>query len=461
MNIKILSAELRKLLGRYFKDNNLSYLNELCRDTHPADIVETMKHMSHKEILFIITNIDSNYASKIFSYMKSKQQKKVLADVSDEKIVEIIELMYPDDRVDLLENIPEDRSEIILKKVAKKDREDILTLKSYEDGTAGSIMTSEYASINENATIGEAIAKIRKEAPEKETINYIYVIDNRRKLLGFIPLRKLIVAKSTIKVKDILSKNLIKSYAEDNQEEVAKKMKKYDLSAIPVTDKEDKLVGIITHDDIQDVIIEEATEDFHKFGGVTIDRSDSDYSLKSRGIINMVSKRIPWLLILVFMNIFTGAGIAYFENTIQSAVSLLFFLPLLIGSAGNAGSQSATLTIRAIATGDIKLKDWFNMFLKEMIVAISIGIIMGLAVSFIGFFRVGPEITIIVAITMVINVFFGSIVGMSLPFILTLFKMDPATASAPLITSIADIGGVIIYFSIATWFLKDIISVVS
>jgi len=183
-------------------------------------------------------------------------------------------------------------------------------------------------------------------------------------------------------------------------------------------------------------------------------------NIREADFLSLIRKRLPWLLVLVFMNIFSGAGIAHFEDTIEAVVALVFFLPLLIDSGGNAGTQSATLMVRALAVGDVHLKHWFRLLGKEVSVAIGIGLIMGVAVSLIGIFRAGPEVAVVVAMTMVVTVLFGSLVGMSLPFLLTRFRMDPAAASGPLVTSIADIGGVLIYFSIATWYLSDIIAAV-
>lgn len=225
-----------------------------------------------------------------------------------------------------------------------------------------------------------------------------------------------------------------------------------------MTDADDSLVGIVTHDDIHDVVVEEATEDMQKFGGVSHSFPDLNLNMKEARWATILRRRLPWLLVLVFMNIFSGAGIAYFEDTIEAVVALVFFLPLLIDSGGNAGAQSATLMVRALALGDIRLRDWFSLLGKEVSVAIGIGLAMGIALSVIGVFRAGPEVAVVVSITMIVTVLFGSLVGMSLPFLLARLRMDPATASAPLITSIADIGGVLIYFSIATWYLRDMIT---
>ena len=234
----------------------------------------------------------------------------------------------------------------------------------------------------------------------------------------------------------------------DDQETAVSVFKDSDYSAVPVTDTEGTLLGIVTFDDVMDVEEEETTEDFHKFGAF----QDAVVNPVKAGVTYMYSKRIMWLSILVFMNVFSGAAIAGFENVIHSMVSLMFFLPLLIGSGGNAGAQSATLMIRSLAVGDVDTSDWMKLFGKEFLVSLMLGLTMAAAVSIIASFR-APDIIMVVAASMVFTVVAGSLVGLMLPFIFTKLKIDPATASAPLVTSIADIAGVIIYFSIASWYL--------
>ena len=246
-----------------------------------------------------------------------------------------------------------------------------------------------------------------------------------------------------------MNREVIYVHTLDDKEDVADLIQKYDLLALPVTDNENRLVGIITVDDIVDVIEEESTEDIHKMATV----GKLDVNLLDASPFLLVRKRLPWLLVLIFINVFSGAFIAYYEATIQAVIALVFFLPLLIDSAGNAGSQSATLMIRALTVGDVELRDWFKLFRKEFIISLVLGIFMGLAVSVIGIFRGGIDVAIVVSLTMLVIVLVGSMLGMSLPFLFSKFKIDPAVASGPLVTSIADIAGVLIYFSIASWYL--------
>jgi magnesium transporter len=383
----------------------------------------------------------------VLTHMDYEDQREIAKELSNDVLALAITRMSSDDRVDLLQSMPEESSEILLRLLARTEREDIRRLSSYEEDTAGALMTSEYATLSPGLTARQAIDKLRLEAPNKETIYYSYVIDARRRLLGLVSLRELILARPTVKIEKIMRREPIFARVHDDQEEVARQMAKYDLLAMPVVNGNDALVGIITFDDVHDVIEEEATEDFHRMGSISSGSGADD--LVDIGLRDAS----PWLLALVFMNIFSGAGIAYYEDTIQATVALVFFLPLLIGSGGNAGAQSASLMVRALAIGDVMMKDWFRLVGKEVGIALAIGVCMALAVSFIGVFRGGVDVAVIVSLAMVCVVLFGSVLGMSLPFLLTRLKLDPATASAPLVTSVADIGGVIIYFGIATWYL--------
>jgi magnesium transporter len=432
-------------------------IQDICHAMHPADLAAQFAEFPLEQSVDIISKLSPDCCAQVLVHMDYDDQRDIALRLSDQKLAMVIARMSSDDRVDLIQSLPEDRGETLLHLLAKTEREDIRRLCSYQEGTAGAIMTSEYATLTPDLTARQALNKLRLEAPDKETIYYAYVIDSQRRVLGLISLRQLILAKPDTLMESLMRREPVMVNVNEDQEEVARKMAKYDLLAIPVTNGNDSLVGIVTFDDAHDVTEDEATEDFHRMGSISNEiGADSlmNISLKDASIWLMIQKRLPWLLALVFMNIFSGAGIAFFEDTIQAAVALVFFLPLLIGSGGNAGAQSGTLMVRALALGDVRIKDWFHLLGKEILIALGIGIVMGLAVSMIGIFRAGVSVTVVVALTMVLNVIFGSLLGMSLPFLLTRFRMDPATASAPLITSLCDIGGVLIYFSIATWYLK-------
>lgn len=322
------------------------------------------------------------------------------------------------------------------------------TKANFKKKSAEELMMTEFLVIHEDNTILDAITYFRKFGKNKPNIYYMYVIDRGGNLTGVASVRELFTSDDHLLVRDLMMKNVTSVPADLDQEEVARLFEEKDHLSMPVTSA-GKLIGVINVDDILDVMKQEATEDFQKMATIT----PLDENLQTASVLTLYRKRIMWLIILVFMNIFSGAGIAFFEDTIESNIALVFFLPLLVDSGGNAGSQAATLMIRSIATGDTRLRDWFKLFTKEIFVAFLLGLTMALAVSSIGLFRGGPEIALVVSLTMVLIVMVGSLIGMSLPFIFSKFKLDPATASAPLITSICDIVGVLIYFSIATIFL--------
>ncbi|MBM9537058.1 magnesium transporter [Desulfobulbus alkaliphilus] len=445
---------------KFLTENREPETREYCRSLHPEDLAALLPDLTTEEQLRLLEIIGHDAAADILSRSTADDQDRIAAMLPDSDLAAIITAMPSDDRVDLFKRLPEERGEKLLGLMARTEREDIRKLGSYKEGTAGSIMSSDYATLTPELTVQQALEKLRLEAPDKETIYSVYIIDSQRRLQGVVSLRNLITSRSGALVKDIMLTNPIFARADDDQEEVATKLNRYDLLAIPVINGNEALAGIVTFDDIHDVMIEETTEDFHRMGGLAHKASPdlANINMLDAGWWLLISKRLPWLLLLVFMNIFSGAGIAHFEGTIEAAVALVFFLPLLIDSGGNAGSQAATLMVRALATGKAQLKDWFALLRKEIFISATLGLVMGLAVSAIGIFRGGPEIAVVVALTMVCTVLFGSLVGMSLPFILSKLKMDPATASAPLITSIADIGGVLIYFSIATYVLRDMIA---
>lgn len=318
--------------------------------------------------------------------------------------------------------------------------------------TAGSLMSSDYITLSKNQTIDEAIEYLRKNLFQKADIHYVYVVNEDKVLVGVVAIRELLAAKGDMALSDVMKTKLKLLTSAIDQEEVAQLFQQTELVTIPVVDESNHLLGVIHIDQILDVMEQEGTQDVYRMASIKSDQLENQ-NLLTASISLLYRKRIVWLIVLVFMNVFSGAGIATYEELIESNVALVFFLPLLVDSGGNAGAQSATLVIRAMALGEVRMKDWFKMISKETIIAGLLGFTMALAVSFVGFMRGGFDIAIIVAMTMVLVVILGSLIGLSLPFIFNKLKMDPATASGPLITSICDIVGVFIYFAIASAFL--------
>ena len=441
-------------LEQYLDSNDRNLLREFFMHLHPADSAQVLEFFSPEKACAFIKYLDIDDQARIFNYLPANFETQMAQILGRKELAKIVSTMSHDERADLFNRLSPEQQEEILPALAQAEREDIRKLASYPEDTAGAVMTSDYSALRPEITAREAIDKLRMEAPDKETIYQSFVIDENRRLIGVVSLRELLVASPGVQVKDIMNSQPIFGKASDEAEQIADIMAKYDLMAMPIINGNEKLVGIVTFDDVHDILEEEATEDFHKMGSI----SGHGESITGVNFLQispwlLIQKRLPWLLALVFVNLLSGAGIAFYEDTIQAVVSLVFFLPLLIASGGNAGAQSATLMVRAIATGDVQAKDWFRLLGREVGIAMFLGVGMALAVSFIGVFRAGPEVAIVVALTMMAVVLFGSLVGCLLPFLLTRFNMDPATASAPLITSIADVGGILIYFSLATWLL--------
>jgi len=357
--------------------------------------------------------------------------------------------MDPDDRTQFLEQLPAFRRNELLKSLNPKEQEIARTLLNYPEQSIGRLMTTDFVAVKPHYTVQQALAHIRKYGQDSETLNIIYVVDASWRLIDDLRIRSLLLADASQLIADLLDNRFVSLKAYDDQETAIQIFREQDRVALPVVDDESKLLGIVTVDDIMDVAEEETTEDFHKFGSF---QKSIISPLKAR-VLELYKSRIVWLTILVFMNVFSGAALASFEGVIESMVSLVFFLPLLIDSGGNAGAQSATLMIRALAIGDVQMKDWLKLLSKELFVSLLLGLTMAVGVSLIASFR-APEIIFIVALTMIFTVMVGSMIGLMLPFLFTRFNVDPATASAPLITSLADILGVLIYFTIASKFLQ-------
>ncbi|NLP37089.1 MAG: magnesium transporter [Firmicutes bacterium] len=418
--------------------------------SHYADIGEFINQLDTKESILVFRLLPKKVAAEVFAYLDPESQAQISMQINEKELHDILNELYFDDKIDFLEEMPANVVKRILRNSPESERKLINQFLNYPEDSAGSLMTIEFVDLKKEMTVEEALARIREIALDRETIYTCYVTDAFRHLEGIVSLRDLVIARPEQKLEEIMQKRMVAATTLDDKEYVADLIKKYDLLAIPVTDIERRLVGIITVDDIVDVIEDENTKDIHKMASV----GEIDINLLCASPLFLIKKRLPWLLVLIFVNIFSGLGLAYFENTIQAVISLVFFLPLLINSAGNAGSQSSALMVRALALGDVNKNDWFKLLKKEVVVALLLGLAMSLAVSVIGVFNSTFDVAIVVALSMLSIVLIGSTIGMSLPFLLSKLNLDPATASGPLVTSIADIAGVIVYFSIATWYFK-------
>jgi len=431
---------------------------------HTAELDEALDTLAVQDIADVLSEIEDNpervalfqrlpeeRQTDTFSYLGDKQQLDLINELPTPQARRILHELLPDDRTAFLESLSPEDLESHLKLLGPEDLKQSLKLLGYPDESIGRLMTPRFVSVESHWTIARALDHIRHEADRGETVNFVFVTDERGRLVDAVRLKDFILARQDRPVESIMDGEYYSVLASADREEAVQVIQRYDLSTLAVTDKHGVLIGIVTVDDIMDVAEEEITEDFQKLGGAGV----LNMSLKEATPGLLYRKRVGWLMILVIMNLVGGAAIALFEHTIETTLLLVFFLPLVIGTGGNAGAQAATLMVRALATGDVQLKDWFKLWGKELAVALALGLSLAFVVAVVGFYRGGFEIALIIAISMVAVVVFGSMMGMVMPFVLTRFNLDPATASVPLITSIADIGGILIYLTTATVLLQS------
>jgi magnesium transporter len=445
INIRPLIPDLLDAIHAQDRDG----IQETTHDWPAADLSEVLFDLPPTERVVLFRLLSHRQAVEVFSLLDVDRQNRLLEDLTSEETRELLIRLSPDDRTHLLEELPGQATQKLLNLLTSPDLEEARLLLGYPEGSVGRLMTPDYVAVRPDWPVQVAIDHTRRLGDDRETIDVLYVTDLDWHLIDALPLRRFILADPDKLVRDIMDNVYVGLSAYDDREEAVRAMERYDLAVLPVMDSDGILVGIVTFDDVMDVAEQEATEDFHRTAAVA--PFTGNYA--SASARSLYRRRLPWLVILVFVNIFSGAVIASFEDTIAAAVALVFFLPLLIDSAGNAGAQASTLMIRALAVGDVRIGDWTRLMLRELGIATALGASMGIAVSWLGVLRGGTDVGIVVTITMVLVVTLGSMIGMTLPFVFSRLKWDPATASGPLITSLADISGVLIYFSLATWLL--------
>ena len=412
-----------------------------------ADLAELLEELPLAASVVLLTHLP--HRAYVYSYVKAKRQVQIAKKLDPEIFAEILSEMHSDERTDVFLKLDSDHQNALLATLAQAYREDIRQLSSYKEETAGAIMSADYVTLEPDMTVAQAIKTLRDEAPDADTIYMAYVVDQDYKLVGEISLKTIILASDTAIIRELMSEDILYAYVDTDQDDVAQTIARYDLLALPIVDETYHLKGIVTYDDAITVTSAEVTEDFLKSSAMQA----SVQSVKEAPILRLYRSRVGWLVILVFGSLLSGIGIAHFEEIISAHIVLVFFLPLLVGSGGNAGSQSATLMVRALATGDVKQKDWLKMLGRETLVALCLGTTMAIAVSILGYFRGDLMVAVVLAISMMGIVMMGCLIGMSLPFILKKLNFDPASASAPLVTSICDATGVVFYLFIASQLL--------
>ncbi len=391
-----------------------------------------------------------NLSGEVFSHLDSEAQNALLGELNTDEIRRLITNLEPDDRTHLFEELPDRVVQRLLNLLNPADLKAARLLLSYPDESVGRLMTPEYIAIRPDWTIEQALRHIRVRGRDREVVTTIYVTDEQWKFLDAVDLPQLILAELDGVVGKVLGHEAATLSPYDDREEAVRKMGKYDLFVLPVVGADGVLLGIVTADDVLDVAEEEATEDFQLSAAV----EPLKIGYREAGVLSLFRKRIPWLLALVVVNLGAAGVIAAYEETLAALISLVFFIPLLMGSGGNAGAQSATLVVRALATGDLDRSQWLPTLMKEVAVGAILGATMGLSALLLGLVQGGTEVAIVVALAMFLIVLVSNLIGVIVPLLLTRVGIDPAVASSPLITSVADIAGLAIYFAIASWVLQ-------
>ena len=433
------------------EQNKLAELKEILINENPIDIADVFEDFPKEKYLIIFKLLPKDFSSEVFSYLSPEKQQEVIENITDDEIKFIVEDMYLDDTVDFIEEMPANIVDKILKNTSSDKRKLINQMLKYPENSAGSVMTVEYISFKDNYTVKQAIEYYRKVAIDKEETDICFVTDTKKKLVGIISLKTLILSKDDSYIQDEMDTNFVSVLTLDDQEEIAALFRKYDLTTMPVVDHEDRLVGVITVDDIVDVIDQENTEDIQKMAAMN--PSDEEYLKES--VLSLAKHRILWLLVLMISATFTGLIIKRYEDILQSAVYLAVFIPMLMDTGGNAGSQSATLVIRGIALEEIEFSDIFKVIWKELRVSILVGFILS-AINFIRiyyFTNSSLETSLVVAISMFLTVIMAKVVGGVLPLVAKSLKIDPAIMASPLITTIVDTAALIIFFKLSVIFL--------
>ena len=443
----LMYPELKQLL----EENDVAGMAEFCEVLHPAVTAEVLEKLEPAEAWKVLKTCKLERQVEILEYMTLPGQVDLINVIDRKRLTRLLEEMSPDDRVDLLSRMQAEKVENLLPSIAQVERNDIRKLLSYPEYSAGAIMTTEYASLPEDITAREALDRLRVQAPDRETIYYIYIIDEGRRLHGFISLRELILAKPTAKLADLMQKDVISVRVTDDQEIVAQELARYDFLAIPVVDNQNQLVGIVTHDDILDVIQEEATEDAHRMGGM----QPLEDSYLTTPIMTLTWKRGVWLVLLLIAALGTAAVLTQYEDLTERNKWMILFLPLVAASGGNAGSQSATLVIRTLALGELGRRQALKIAVRELALASQLG--AGLALLSFVFAVMLAEVypALVVAGTVFLVVVMGAVTGAMLPLGFKRLGMDPALMSNPLIAAIVDVMGVIIYCSLALLLLQE------
>ena len=439
--------ELKELL----RTKQYTRLRQSMAEVNDADIAAFIESLDEGELLKVFRILPKSCAADVFSYLEVENQHLIITALSDKEAANIIDNLMADDATDFLEEMPANIVKKLLANASPETRRDINHLLRYPEDCAGSIMTVEYVDLKENITVQDAIERIRKVGVDSETINICYVLDSKRTLVGTVALRYLLLSPADAVIGDIMHENVISLHTLMDQEEVARQFQKYDFTSMPVVDNENRLVGIVTVDDVVDILQEEATEDIEKMAAIV----PSDKPYMKTGTFETWKKRIPWLLLLMISATFTGRIITSFENSLRRYVVLTAFIPMLMDTGGNAGGQASVTIIRGLSLNEIEFGDVFRVIWKEIRLAFFCGITLAAAnfIKLLFLDRVGVQVATIVCLTLLITVLIAKLVGCSLPMFAKKIGFDPAVMASPFITTIVDAISLMVYFQIAATLL--------
>lgn len=445
-------------LDELIQNRQFRKFTDIIDELNPIDVAEYIETLNDEKLITVFRLLKKDVGAEIFAELGSATKEKIILSTTDRDIAGIVENLFVDDAVDLLEELPASMVKRILRSATPEKRAVINKFLQYPDGSAGSVMTAEYIDLKKDMTVAEAVARIRRTGVKKETVYTAFVIDRARKLEGIVSLKDLLFASEDQLIGDIMSTDILHAETNDDRERVAAIISRYDLLSLPIVDKENRLVGIVTVDDAIDVIKEEATEDIEAMAAIV----PSSKSYMETSTLETWKKRIPWLLLLMVSAAFTGAIISHYEAELGTYVILTSFIPMLMGSGGNAGGQSSVTIIRGISLGEIEFKDLFRVIFKEFKVSLLCAVTMCVA-NFIKVMLVdfGASFTAenllvatIVTLTLFCTVVVAKIVGASLPLAVKKLGLDPAVMASPFITTIVDALSLVIYFNFATAFLQ-------
>ena len=442
------------------RSGDLVTLDAVLKSRTPNDLADLMTDLLPSEQLIVFRRLPRNVAVHTFQYLLPSVQERLLKAISPEEAAEILNAMSPDDRTMLLEKLPDPASQEVLQLLTPDERAVAVSLLEYPQDSVGRLMTPDYVSVREHWSVQQVLDYIRTHGHDSETLNHVYVVDEKRTLIDDIRMRQFLLAGLTDRVSDLMDHQFVALRATDSQEAAVAVFRREDRTALPVIDEQGKLVGIVTIDDVLDVAEEQATADIQKIGGMeALDEPYMEISL-----LRMVRKRAGWLVLLFLGETLTATAMGFFEKEIERAVVLALFIPLIISSGGNSGSQASTLVIRSLALSEVALRDWWKVLRREILSGLALGSVLGS----IGFLRItlwsafsdvyGPHwlgVALTVALALIGVVLWGTLAGSMLPFALRRLGFDPATSSAPFVATLVDVTGLIIYFSIAAVILRD------